>query len=98
MGTDPPVGEIPQGFSPPVGEGDDGNGPQMSTAWDMGVYTHQDGAENGGAGGDRGVYCLMLEHGRTVHCDLSYHRILYGGRAELRTTPIQAMVGAARSG
>ena len=64
----------------------------------MGVYTHWGGAENGGAGGDRGVYNPSPEHGRTLHCNSSYHGLVSGGGAEAGTAPIQGMVGVARSG
>ena len=49
MGTEPPVVESPQGFTQPVGVSDGGHGPQKSTGWYMGVYTHWGGAGNGGA-------------------------------------------------
>ena len=63
----------------------------------MGVYTHWGGAENGGAGGDRGVYNPSPEHGRTLHCNSSYHGLVSGGGAEAGTAPIQAMLGASYS-
>ena len=63
----------------------------------MGVYTHLGSASNGGDGRDRGVYCLLPEHGHTVHLDSYYNGIVSGSRSEAETAPIQAMVGAARS-
>ena len=63
----------------------------------MGVYTHQGGAGNGAAGGNRGVYCPPPEQGRTLHFKSYYHRILSSGGAEASTAPIQEMVGAAYS-
>ena len=77
VGTEPPVGEIPQGFPPPDGAVDGGYGPQTSTGWDMGVYTHWVGAGNGGAGGYQGVYRLPLEHGLTLYCGSYYHGLVF---------------------
>ena len=64
----------------------------------MGVYTHWGSAGNVGAGGDQGVYLPPPEHSHTVHCDLSYLRLVPGGGAESGTAPIQEMAVAARSG
>ena len=63
--------------------------------WDMGVYTHWGGAGTGGDGGYRGVYYPPPEHGCTVHCDLSYHGIVYDGGAESGTALIQLVMGQA---
>ena len=60
MVTDPPVGEIPRGFPPIGGAADGGHGPQMSTVWYMGVYTHWGGAGNVGAGVDQGLYRFRI--------------------------------------
>ena len=56
MSTYPLFGEIPRGFPRPSGAVDGVNGTQKSEGWDIGIYTHWDGAGNGGAGGDWGVY------------------------------------------
>ena len=40
------------------------------------------------------VYRLSPEHGRTIHCDSSYHGLVSCGGAEAGTAPIKAMVGA----
>ena len=88
MGTDPLVGEIPQGFPPPGGAADGIHRPQMSTVWDMGIYTHWGSAGNGEAGGDRGVYRLIPEHSCTVNCDSEYHGLVSGGGEESGTVYI----------
>ena len=50
MGTETPVGEIPRGY-PPSGDVADGrHGHQISTLWDIGVYTHWSGAGDSGDG------------------------------------------------
>ena len=64
----------------------------------MGVYTHWGGAENGGTGGDQGLYRPLPEKICTVHCDPSYNRLVSGRVAEYGTAPIQVMVGAAHPG
>ena len=64
----------------------------------MGVYIHLGGAGNGGDGRDRGVYCPLPEHGRTVHCKSFYNGLVFGGGAEAGTAHIQDMVGAACPG
>ena len=61
----------------------------------MGVYNHWGGAGNGGAVEEWGVYCPLPEHGRTVHCDSSYHGIVSGIGVEDGTATIQAMVVSA---
>ena len=39
-----------------------------------------------------GIYCPPPEHGRAIHCDLSYHKIVFGGRVETINAPIQAIM------
>ena len=98
MGNDPPVGENSKVFSPPGGASDGRHGPQTSKLLEMSVYTHWDGTGNGGDGGYQGIYCLPPENGCTVHCDLSYHGRVSGGKEEDRTAPIQDMIVAASYG
>ena len=96
MGTDPLVWENPRGVSPPCGTADGRHGTQTSSGGDVGVPTHWSGADNGGIGGDRGIYCPPPEHGRAIYCDPSYHRLMFGRGAESGNAPIQEMVGTAR--
>ena len=98
MGPDALVGEGPCRISPPGGTADGGHGPQTSARLYVGVTTHWSGSGNGGTGGDRGIYRSPPEHGDTIHCDPSYHGIVFGGGAEARNAPIQVMVGTARPG
>ena len=56
VSTEPPVEEIPRGFPTPGGVANSGHWPQTSTGWEMGVYTHWGGVNNGGAVGYEGVY------------------------------------------
>ena len=62
------------------------------------AYTHWGGAGDGGVGEERGVYHPPPEHSRTIHCASSYHELVSGGGTEDGTTPLQAMVVAARPG
>ena len=98
VGSDPMVGEIPQGVSTPGGVADGRLGPQTSMGSDMGVYTPWGVPNNGGTVGNQGVYFPPPEHGCKIHCDLSYHGLVSVGRAEARNAPIQVMVGSARLG
>ena len=70
------VRETPRGFPPLGGAVDGGHGTQMSMGWDMTVHTHGGGADKCGAGGDRILYRLPLEHSQKVHSDSSYHGIV----------------------
>ena len=85
-------------MSTPGGVEYGGNGTQTSEVWDVGVPTHWSGAGNGGTGGDRGLYRPLSEHGCAIHCDPSYHGLVFGGGAESRNLPIWVMVGSARPG
>ena len=72
------------------------HGPQTSAVQYVGVPTHWSGAGNSQNGGDRGIYHPLPEHGREIHYNQSYHRILFCGGAEAGNAPIQAMVETAR--
>ena len=74
------------------------HGTQTSTVWAMGVPTHFPGGGNSGAGLDRGVYRPPPEHGCTIHCNSSYHDLMYSGKAEYVTETIKSIVGASPSG
>ena len=97
MGSERPVLELPQGVLSLGGATDGRHGPQNSMRWDMVVTTHWGGAGNGGTIGDWGIYLPPTEHGHTIHCGSSYHELVSVIRAETGNSPIQAMVGAARS-
>ena len=62
----------------------------------MGVPTHCSGAGNGVTGGDWFIYRPPPEHGRTIHCDLTFHGAVSGRREEPGDAPIQEILGAAR--
>ena len=93
MVPDPPVGEVPRGVSPPGDTADGGHGTQTSALQDMGVPTNWSGVGDDGYRGYRVIYPLPQEHDRAIHCDLSYHGLVFGGGAESRNAPIQVMVG-----
>ena len=95
MGSDTMVVEIPQWVSPPGSAADGGHIPQMSVGRDVGVPTHWVGTGNGVIGGDWGVYCLPPKHICTIHCDPSYHGLVFGSGEEAGNAPIQTMVVAA---
>ena len=94
----PPIGELPRRVPPPGGTEDGGNGPQSSVVRDMGVTTHWSGANNGGIGINRGIHRPPPEHGRAIHCDPSYHGLVFGGGADARNAPIHVMVVTSRPG
>ena len=58
----------------------------------MGGATHWGSIGNCGTVGDQGIYLPPPEHGCTIHCDLSYHILVHGGRAEAGNAPILAYV------
>ena len=89
---DPPVGEGPRGVSPAGSTADGSHGHQASAGRDMYVPTHWSGAGNGETRGNRGIYHPPPEHGRAIHCDPSYHRLVFGGGADSGNAPIQDMV------
>ena len=62
----------------------------------MGVPPHLDGAGNSGNGGHLGIYIPPPEHVHVIHFDPFNHGLVFGGRAEYRNAPIQAMMEAAR--
>ena len=82
MVPDPLVGEISLGVSPPGGAEDVSHGSQTLVVRYVSVPTYWVGAGNGGNGGDRGIYGLPPEHRRVIHCNPSYPRLVFGGRAE----------------
>ena len=79
MGPDPLLGEGHREVSLTSGTADGGHGPQMSAGRYMGVPTHWGGVGNGVTGGYRGIYRPPPERGRAIHCDPSYHGLLFGG-------------------
>ena len=64
----------------------------------MGVPTYWSGADNGGIVGYRGIYCSPPEHGHAIHCDLSYHELVFCGGGDAGNAPIQEMVVTDRPG
>ena len=59
----------------------------------MGISIHGGGAGNDGTIRDQGVYLPPPEHGRTIHCDSSYHGIVSGSGAEAGGAALAEMVG-----
>ena len=64
----------------------------------MGVPTHWSGAVNSGTGVDRGIYFLSPKNVRAIHCDQSYHGLVFSVGADARNALIQEIVGTARPG
>ena len=58
------------------------------------------GGCDGRCGTSKGVELrvMPLENSRTVYCDQTYYRPVYGGGSETRATDNQAVVGAGRGG
>ena len=63
----------------------------------MGIYNHWGGAGDSGTRRYQGVYCPSLEHGRTIHCESSYHRLVSGGGEEAGDEYLTDMAVAACS-
>ena len=92
MGLDPPIVEVPRGVSTPGGTADVGHGPQTPDGQDLGVPIYWISAGSGWIGVDLVIYCPPPDHGSAIHCDLSYHGLVFGGGADSGNAPIQVVV------
>ena len=63
----------------------------------MAISIHWGGAGDSGTRIDWDIYIPPPEHGRTIHCNSSYHGLVSGGGAEAGGAALAEMVGAARS-
>ena len=97
MGGDPPAGEVPFWLPPPGVPEDGRHGPLTTIGHYMGISTHWGGAGDGGTRRYWGVYLSPPEHGRTTHCNSSYHILVSGGGAEAGDAALAEMVVAACS-
>ena len=97
MGSDPPAGEGPHGLPPPGGPADGEHGPQTPIEREMDISDHWGGAGDSGTIRDQGLNRPPLEHIRTIHCDSSYHGLMFVGGSEAGDVALVEIVGASCS-